>query len=86
MNFSVIAEKLNSGLARVSDITAGLGHQKWCARLVRSVHTPKMKRVRLESCQQLLTHYQIENTDFLNSSVTGDESWVCHYKLQLKSQ
>jgi len=47
---------------------------------------PKIKTARIEACQQILSCYESEITDFLYCTVIRDKSWVQHYNLELKSQ
>jgi hypothetical protein len=45
----------------------------------------EIQRAWLEACQRLLAHLASEGNDFLYSSVTGDESWLHHCGLEMKS-
>ena len=79
-------EKSNIGLAHVNDISEGLVYNTVCARRMLCQLMPKIKTARMEACQQILSCYQSEVTDFLYCTVIGDNSWVQHYNLELKSQ
>ncbi|UYV63821.1 hypothetical protein LAZ67_2005754 [Cordylochernes scorpioides] len=52
--------------------------RKVCAKLVPKVLTQDQKELRVLRCQELLDLIQNE-PDFLNSVVTGDESWMFEY-------
>jgi hypothetical protein len=46
----------------------------------------QMKAARAEICQQLLSHYENEDEEFLQNIMTGDKIWVHHYKHETKCQ
>ena len=46
--------------------------------------TKEHKRKFLEICQCLLNRYNNEGENFLRRIVTGNETWVFHYELELK--
>jgi len=51
-----------------------MGYKVVCVRWVPHQLMPDMKTARLEVCQQLFASYQSEGNDFLNSTVSGDET------------
>ncbi|GFW22262.1 protein GVQW3 [Trichonephila clavipes] len=59
--------------------------RKVCAKLVPKVLTQDQKELRVLRCQELLDLIQNEQ-DFLNSVVTGDESWMFEYDPESKRQ
>lgn len=66
-------------------VTEDLQMRKICAKLVPKVLTDEQKESRVSRCQELLD--LIENDpDFLNSVVTGDESWMFEYDPETKRQ
>ncbi|UYV61595.1 hypothetical protein LAZ67_1005470 [Cordylochernes scorpioides] len=66
-------------------VTEDLQMRKVCAKLVPKLLTQDQKELRVLRCQELL--YLIQNEpDFLNSVVTGDESWMFEYDPESKRQ
>ncbi|UYV64900.1 hypothetical protein LAZ67_3002334 [Cordylochernes scorpioides] len=66
-------------------VTEDLQIRKVCAKLVPKVLTQDQKKLRVLRCQELLDLIQNE-PDFLNSVVTGDESWMFEYDPESKRQ
>ncbi|GFS80586.1 protein GVQW3 [Trichonephila clavipes] len=66
-------------------VTEDLQMRKVCAKLVPKVLTQDQKELRVLRCQELLDLIQNE-PDFLNSVVTGDESWMFEYDPESKRQ
>ncbi|GFX82949.1 protein GVQW3 [Trichonephila clavipes] len=66
-------------------VTEDLQMRKVCAKLVPKVLTQDQNGLRVLRCQELLDLIQNE-PDFLNSVVTGDESWMFEYDPESKSQ
>ncbi|UYV80288.1 hypothetical protein LAZ67_18002305 [Cordylochernes scorpioides] len=66
-------------------VTEDLQMRKVCAKLVPKVLTQDQKELRVLRCQELLNLIQNE-PDFLNSLVTGDESWMFEYDPESKRQ
>ncbi|UYV61492.1 hypothetical protein LAZ67_1005052 [Cordylochernes scorpioides] len=66
-------------------VTEDLQMRKVCAKLVPIVLTKDQKELRVLRCQELLDLIQNE-PDFLNSVVTGDESWMFEYDPESKRQ
>jgi hypothetical protein len=62
-------------------VTEKLGHRKLCARWV---HRSQTKR--LVSALKFLTRYAQEGDEFLDSIVTGDETWGFHHTPKSKQQ
>ena len=44
------------------------------------------KASRIEICQQLLSHYENEDEEFLQNIMTADKPWVHHYEHETKHQ
>ncbi|UYV75320.1 hypothetical protein LAZ67_12003485 [Cordylochernes scorpioides] len=66
-------------------VTEDLQMRKVCAKLLPKVLTQDQKELRVVRCQELLDLIQNE-LDFLNSVVTGDESWMFKYDPESKRQ
>ncbi|UYV62539.1 hypothetical protein LAZ67_2000982 [Cordylochernes scorpioides] len=66
-------------------VTEDLQMRKVCAKLVTKVLTQDQKELRVLRYQELLDLIQNE-PDFLNSVVTGDESWMFEYDPESKRQ
>ncbi|UYV74922.1 hypothetical protein LAZ67_12001810 [Cordylochernes scorpioides] len=66
-------------------VTEDLQMRRVCAKLVPKVLTQDQKELRVFRCQELLNLIQNE-PDFLNSVVTGDESWMFEYDPEPKRQ
>ncbi|UYV69314.1 hypothetical protein LAZ67_6003231 [Cordylochernes scorpioides] len=66
-------------------VTEDLQMRKVCAKLVPKVLTQDQKELNVLRCQELLDLIQNE-PDFLNSVVTGDESWMFEYDPESKRQ
>ena len=81
-------------VARVLQISHGsayemhnkLGFHKVCARWVAKQLTEVHKQMLVDICQKHLDHYGNERDIFLDRIITGDETWVHHYKLESKWQ
>ena len=56
-------------------VTEKLGYRKLCSRCVPKMLTDDHKTKRMVSALKLLTRYAQEGDDFLDSIVTGDETW-----------
>lgn len=46
----------------------------------------QMKASRAEICQQLLSHYENEDEEFLQNVTTANKMWVHHYEHETKHQ
>ncbi|UYV77251.1 hypothetical protein LAZ67_15000235 [Cordylochernes scorpioides] len=66
-------------------VTEDLQMRKVCAKLVPKVLMQDQKELRVLRCQELLDLIQNE-PGFLNSVVTGDESWMFEYDPESKRQ
>ena len=82
----IIAESLGIGHSTVQTIISELGYSKVCARWVPRQLTVELKLKRLNVCTDLLQRYALEGDAFMNSIVTGDESWAHHYEPETKRQ
>src|SRR6476661_1541816 len=80
-----IVEKIGTGHNGAQNIISELGYSKVCARWPRQL-TDELKRSRREVCAELLERYRMEGDQFMNSIVTGDESWAHHYEPETKRQ
>lgn len=60
--------------------------RKVCARWVPRMLTEDHKRQRMEASREFLDRYAEEGEEFLNSIVTGDETWVSHFTPETKRQ
>jgi len=56
-------------------VTEKLGHRKLCASRVPKMLTDDHKTKRMGSALKVLTRYAQEGDEFLDSIVTGDETW-----------
>ena len=60
-------------------MTEKLGYRKLCARWVPKMLTDDHKTKRMGSALKFLTRYAQEGYEFLDSTVTGDETWGFHH-------
>uniref|UniRef100_A0A8D8R8P0 Histone-lysine N-methyltransferase SETMAR n=1 Tax=Cacopsylla melanoneura TaxID=428564 RepID=A0A8D8R8P0_9HEMI len=67
-------------------ITETLGYRKLSARWVPKQLTEQHKLNRVQTSKEFLERYELEGDNFLNSIVTGDETWVAHYTPETKRQ
>lgn len=67
-------------------LTANLGYAKVCARWVPKMLTEDHKKSRVESSREFLDRFANEGDAFLDSIVTGDETWVYHLTPESKRQ
>jgi len=77
-----IAIALDISQGAVSTIIQNLGFKKVCARWI--LRTEEMKQKRKDACLKFLQRYRTEKDAFLNTIVTGDETWVHHYDPETK--
>ncbi|PNF17980.1 hypothetical protein B7P43_G17450 [Cryptotermes secundus] len=63
-----------------------LDYPKVCSRWVPQMLTQDHKTHRMEVCQELLHQFEAEGDKFLDSIVTGDETWCHHYEPESKRQ
>ena len=47
-------------------------------------NTPKLKEQQVDTCEELVRHYETESDDFLQRLVTGVESWVHYFQPETK--
>ena len=67
-------------------LTEKLNYRKVCARWVPRMLTEDHKRQRVDSSREFLRRYADEKDNFLNSIVTGDETWAYHFTPETKQQ
>lgn len=67
-------------------VTETLGFRKLCARWVPKQLTDQHKLHRVASARQFLERFEQEGEKFIDSIVTGDETWVAHYTPETKRQ
>ena len=67
-------------------LTEKLEYQKVCARWVPRMLTEHHQRQRIDSSREFLQRYAHENDNFLDSIVTGDETWAFHFTPETKQQ
>ena len=82
----IIANSLGISFGTAQTIVAELGYSKVCARWVPRQLTDELKATRANICTDLLKRYASEGEAFMNSIVTGDESWAHHYEPETKRQ
>ncbi|UYV67791.1 hypothetical protein LAZ67_5002075 [Cordylochernes scorpioides] len=63
-----------------------LGYSKVCARWVPKMLTEDHKRHRVEAAQKFLDCHETNGEEFLDSIVTGDETWVHYTTPETKEQ
>lgn len=63
-----------------------LGFNKVCARWVPRQLTDEHKRKRIESSREFLRRHEEEGEQFLDSIVTGDETWVHYFTPESKQK
>ena len=56
-----------------------MGMKKVCTRWIPKLFTPIQRANRVDCCQELLQQREVNPVKFLDSIVTGDESWIHHY-------
>ena len=74
-----LAESLGVSSGSAVKIMDTLGYSKVCARWVPRQLTKAHKQCRQEDCSELL-EYCLSDKTFLQRIVTGDETWVHHFK------
>jgi histone-lysine N-methyltransferase SETMAR len=67
-------------------VSEKLGYKKLCARWVPRMLTPEHQQNRVTAAREFLDRFAQEGEAFLDSIVTGDETWVCHYTPESKRQ
>jgi len=66
-------------------LTADLGLRRVSAKFVLKLLTMEQKQLRLEITQDMLDYVE-SDSNFLNTVITGDESWVYGYDPETKAQ
>ena len=56
-----------------------MGMKKVCTRWILKLLTPIQRANRVDCCQELLQHSEVNPAKFLDYIVTIDESWIHHY-------
>ena len=67
-------------------VTEKVGYRKLCACWVPKMLTDDHKTQRIGSALKCLTRYAQEGDEFLDSFVTGDETWGFHHTTHSKLQ
>ncbi|XP_039604252.1 protein GVQW3-like, partial [Polypterus senegalus] len=67
-------------------VSEKLDYRRLSARWVPKMLTPEHRQNRVLAAREFLQRYEIEGEAFLDSIVTGDETWVCHYTPESKRQ
>jgi len=67
-------------------VTEKLGYRKLCARWAPKMLTDDHKTKGMSSALKFLTHCAQEGDEFLDSIVTGDETWCFHHTPESKQQ
>jgi histone-lysine N-methyltransferase SETMAR len=85
MTVQMIEDELRIGKPSVySILTVDLEMRKICAKIVPKLLTPEQKLQRKQFC---IDWKALEERDvFLERVITGDESWIYKYDVELKSQ
>ena len=65
-------------------VTEKLGHRKLCAHWVPTMLMDDHKTKRMGSALKFLMRHAQEGDEFLDSIVTGDETWVFHHTPESK--
>ena len=81
-----IVDVIETGHNAVQNLISELGYTKVCARWVPRQLTDQLKQSRLDICKQMMQRCESEGDEFMNSIVTGDESWAHHYEPETKRQ
>lgn len=68
-----------------SILTEDLGLKRVTAKFVPKLLTMEQKQLRLEIAQDMLDNAN-SNPNFLNTVITGDETWVYKYDPEMKMQ
>lgn len=83
------AVKLGISQEHVGHITDVLQYRKVLARRVPHMLMANTKTLRVEICQQFLSHYENKGEKFLHNMVnmvTADKTWMHHYQPKTKHQ
>ena len=67
-------------------VSEKLGYRKQCGRWVPKMLKDDHKTKRMSSALKFPTRYAQEGDEFLDSIVTGDETWVFHHTPESKQQ
>lgn len=81
-----LADEVGLSIGSVHTIlTADLGLKRVSAKFVPKLLTMEQKQLRLEIVQDMLDCIESDSS-FLNTVITGDESWVYRYDPETKAQ
>ena len=80
----LVSEVSRSTIGRT--LTEKLEYQKVCARWVPCMLTEDHQQQRIDSSREFLQRYADDNDNFLDSIVTGDETWAFHFTPETKQQ
>jgi len=81
-----LADEVGVSIGSVHTIlTADLGLRRVSAKFVPKLLTMEQKQLRLEIAQDMLDCVE-SDSNFLNTVITGDESWVYGYDPETKAQ
>lgn len=78
----LVPEVSRSTIHRI--LTEKLEYRKVCARWVPRMLTADHQRQRVDSSREFLRRYADEKDNFLDSIVTGDETWAFHFTPETK--
>jgi hypothetical protein len=78
-----MCETVGIGINTLKTVVDTLGYRKLCARWLLQMLTPDRKEQRVQACADLLLQYETTG-HFLDSIVTGHETWVHHYEPESK--
>ena len=81
----MIGEELGLGKSSIHTIlTEHLEMKRVCAKIVPKLLTPVQKLRRKECCVDW--KISVESVEFLERVITGDETWIYKYDIELQSQ
>ncbi|CAF4888914.1 unnamed protein product [Pieris macdunnoughi] len=89
LTLNELAEKLQDVCSRDSIhsiLVNNLQYRKLSARWVPKMLTPEHKVKRVQCAQDFLASFEEEGEEFLDSIVTGDETWAHYYTPETKEQ
>ena len=85
LTLRMISSKLNLNRFTVhQNLTQDLDMRKVCAKMVPQNLTTEQKAHRRDVCLDLLDC--LEEPEFFNRVITGDESWIMEYDSEIKRQ
>lgn len=63
-----------------------LGYKKFCVRCLPRMLTPQHRQDRVTAAREFLNRFAEEEEVFLDSIVTPDGTWMCHYTPESRRQ